>query len=1052
MKWRWNIADMWKTIKGFCKKAYKCIKEHHVLQCFLFTVISLFLWWNFESEIRVYFDEVFLPFLDFKNTWALKTITAICICVMAHSVYKKFKSTHVFYCCHFSILSIFVFILSYYRLQNLYNYLDFLWEITYVDLVIIVCIFNLLLSVVNQIRRCINGKEPRTNPFDDHPIELEKEDLLDYCTEARALTEYIENLPSDKVWSIGITSEWGEGKTSFLNLTRMFLDNEKFLMVDFNPRNSKSVATIQEDFFSALCSKLSGYSSAVSSRMKDYMAALKLIDNRNVLQRLFSIYKIWDKQSTKEKVDSVLKTLPVKVVVIIDDFDRLLSNEIIEVFKLIDSNAAFCNIVFLTAYDKEHVKTVLGKSYQNGTTDFSDKFFNYEKPLSVRPYKVLFSHFKNLIFGELSFNEEDSKVIRQQVDSCQPYMESYIPTMRDIKRFAQLLVLDYKQVEGEVDFRDFLLIEIIKYKFPEEYKKIWKMTIFETPSILSSSEYIYLNKEMTQNMKANLLLTGMFPSKESIGGYRYRRINERKSFNMYFVGKANPKILLKDMRKVLLSPIADSKKQISEWFSAELYQEFTDFIDEKSEEYVYDGNSLKNYVSLLMYLASFEMDQNVYRKLLYMAKEEIFNRYRNALKISVEGYKELFIESYKENPDSIRFFIDLSERISDGDSRIQGFVFTKQELRDLICSEFDRYASLTASCDDGMISRLYGCVDHIEEQSRIIILDKQRCKVVKEKIINGPDYYINTFLRLGMISSDPNSNSAACEPFWRQIFETPENFESFLSSSKCDSCKKIKSVREFWEIYKANEYKQIEFSGLGNSQKILEAGFAPLYSLFKELKSCETRLIQYKEQWEENKNKRKAQQLKTEIELLLNELDKNKLYIKFHGELRDKITSFITDLSNFIAHALDVRKGEVNIKDFVRIRSEFYNKYEGKTIFAENVFEINEFIDDKVRLIGLDSEVPISELEYIPIDGVSDKCIYYDPIIAPHYVAPGQPVPVHHTDYSYYMEALERTIDEKGESYANKVSKYEYVHQVQQFLRKRNKHEDLRINHNIKTV
>lgn len=1040
------------NVKGVCACFYKWMREHQVFPCFLFTVISLLIWWNFESEIRECFDRIVLPFLNFKNTWLLKTVVALITCTLIYNVVNKIKSPYVFYGYHFSLLLIVVFVISYYRLHDFYSYLNFVCGITYIDVVIIFCISNLLLSAVNLIRQLLKGNEQINNPFDDHPIISEKEDLLDYCTEAKALTEYIESLPSDKVWSIGITSEWGEGKTSFLNLTRTFLDKKQFLTVDFNPRNSKAVTTIQEDFFSALCSRLSDYSSSVSSRMKDYMAALKLIDNRNVLQRLFSIYKIWDKQSTKGKVDSVLKTLPVKVVVVIDDFDRLLSNEIIEVFKLIDSNAAFCNMVFLTAYDKEHVKTVLGISYQNGTTDFSDKFFNYEKPLSVRPYKVLFSHFKNLIFGELSFNAEDSKVIRQQVDSCQPYMESYIPTMRDIKRFAQLLVLDYKQVEGEVDFRDFLLIEIIKYKFPEEYKKIWKMTIFETPSILSSSEYIYLNKEMAQNMKANLLLTGMFPSKESIGGYRYRRINERKSFNMYFVGKANPKILLKDMRKVLLSPIADSKKQISEWFSAELYQEFTDFIDEKSEEYVYDGNSLKNYVSLLMYLASFEMDQNVYRKLLYMAKEEIFNRYRNALKISVEGYKELFIESYKENPDSIRFFIDLSERISDGDSRIREFIFTKQELRDLICSEFDRYASLTASCDDGMISRLYGCVDHIEEQSRIIILDKQRCKVVKGKIINGPDYYINTFLRLGMISSDPNSNSAACEPFWRQIFETPENFESFLSSSKCDSCKKIKSVREFWEIYQANEYKQIEFSGLGNSQKILEAGFAPLYSLFKELKSCETRLIQYKEQWEENKNKRKVQQLKTEIELLLNELDKNKLYIKFHGELREKITSFNNELSNFIVHALDVKKGEVDIKDFVRIHSEFYKKYEDKTIFAENIFEINEFVDDKVHLIGLDSEVPISELEYIPIDGVSDKCIYYDPIIAASYVAPGQPVPVHHTDYSYYMEALERVIDEKGESYANKVSKYEYVHQVQQFLRKRHKHEDLRINHNIKAV
>ena len=47
----------------------------------------------------------------------------------------------------------------------------------------------------------------------------------------------------------------------------------------------------------------------------------------------------------------------------IDDFDRLTSEEIMEVLKLIDGNANFKNIIYIAAYDHEQMEKLLGESY-----------------------------------------------------------------------------------------------------------------------------------------------------------------------------------------------------------------------------------------------------------------------------------------------------------------------------------------------------------------------------------------------------------------------------------------------------------------------------------------------------------------------------------------------------------------------------------------------------------------------------------------------------------------------------------------------------------------
>lgn len=72
---------------------------------------------------------------------------------------------------------------------------------------------------------------------------------------------------------------------------------------------------------------------------------------------------------------------------------------------------------------------------------------------------------------------------------------------------------------------------------------------------------------------------------------------------------------------------------------------------------------------------------------------------------------------------------------------------------------------------------------------------------------------------LGGVSSNPDYNSIACEPFWEQIFGSADNFETFTNDSALNACDKINLVKNFWRLYKRNEYEQIFFNNMGNVQE-----------------------------------------------------------------------------------------------------------------------------------------------------------------------------------------------------------------------------------------
>lgn len=80
------------------------------------------------------------------------------------------------------------------------------------------------------------------------------------------------------------------------------------------------------------------------------------------------------------------------------------------------------------------------------------------------------------------------------------------------------------------------------------------------------------------------------------------------------------------------------------------------------------------------------------------------------------------------------------------------------------------------------------------------------------------------------------------------------------------------------------------------------------------------------------------------------------------------------------------------------------------------------------------------------MDGKEDKFIYFDPIIMASIVFPGDPIPVHRKDYTYYLDA--NVIFPHNKTMRNFITEngFRFVHQLQHFLRAEYQTDDLKIN------
>ncbi len=305
----------------------------------------------------------------------------------------------------------------------------------------------------------------------DAPITNKEDDLFNRRIFADDLVDkLLKTDTTQDAFSLGIVSQWGTGKTSFMNFMKAIINkehNDDCIVIDFNPWLYTNKADIISLFFDELSKS---FDKSLAYSIIDYSKALSAIGTPEI--KIASTFV--DLLSTQSKIEdkrNIIKELLIsrkkRIVVFVDDIDRLDASEIMEVLKLIRNVSNFPYMYFVVSYDKEYLLQSLRDKIPSKSLDYTEKIFQTEFVLPQCDMEKI----KDCVYQSISLvvDEEEKKDLYDTIWSKNNIIEDNIVTIRDVKRIVNFFKTSFSKLKGEISASNLLLLEILKNKYPAIY-------------------------------------------------------------------------------------------------------------------------------------------------------------------------------------------------------------------------------------------------------------------------------------------------------------------------------------------------------------------------------------------------------------------------------------------------------------------------------------------------------------------------------------------------------------------------------------------------------
>ena len=329
----------------------------------------------------------------------------------------------------------------------------------------------------------------------DLPIQNVSEDKLNRASFASGLADAIMEHSSASSFTIGLYGEWGSGKTSLINMVLDEIEKRKDnkIILRFNPWLCSETNQLISQFFKQLASVLKEYENKDGNKhritkdstwqlLDDYAdywcitSAIPVVGS--AIEAFGSTFskrikkKNGDLQKRKNEIVDKLKKTGVRIIVSIDDIDRLSEDEIIAVFQLVKSLADFPNTVYLLSFDYNVVISALAKVQNGDGKEYLEKViqvpFEIPAPDMDDIYRFLFMKLNDILDG-ISEDKWDTSAWNRLFLYG---MKGYIHSIRDVIRFINVFSLKYDMVKNEVDPVDLLGITCLQVFEPIVYSRL----------------------------------------------------------------------------------------------------------------------------------------------------------------------------------------------------------------------------------------------------------------------------------------------------------------------------------------------------------------------------------------------------------------------------------------------------------------------------------------------------------------------------------------------------------------------------------------------------
>lgn len=319
----------------------------------------------------------------------------------------------------------------------------------------------------------------------DAPISDPNDDRFNRWPFAKRIADTIASRRDPSSLVVAIYGAWGDGKTTVLNfLNRELSQLDNIVIIRFNPWQFPDEVALLRSFFAVLSKtlnvKLSTEKEELGKALAKYGSFLDLLKSGvgGAVQSAGEILGNIDIDEEKRRVAEILSRNNRKVVILMDDIDRLEKAEIQAVFKLVKLTADFQNTSYVLAFDADMVASAIGerftaeegKRFQAGHS-FLEKIVQVPLDLPAVPVDALRSFCFEAI--EEAVRSADVTLSEAQIiEFAGLFIDGLgirVKTPRMAKRYANAIAFALAINKGEVNPIDLMLIEGIRVFYPKAY-------------------------------------------------------------------------------------------------------------------------------------------------------------------------------------------------------------------------------------------------------------------------------------------------------------------------------------------------------------------------------------------------------------------------------------------------------------------------------------------------------------------------------------------------------------------------------------------------------
>jgi hypothetical protein len=452
---------------------------------------------------------------------------------------------------------------------------------------------------------------------------------LNYFIEDKPFISAVENKILSKIkpiifldkyetsFTIGLIGPWGTGKSSIMESVQKQIDVEKnknIFQFSFSPFLNHNEDQIITDFFTQLSNVLKIKDGSLSNLLLNYAGKLtNVFKDKNALSWFKPAPSSSEQETAGElyaKIKNIINKLDIKLIIYIDDLDRLTAKEIYNVLKLIRNTSNFPNTVFIVALDKEFSKKSIKEHLKLETDTYLDKFFQLEIFIPFPESDKLLTQFSLLKKQFVALNQNSNDKIPKLLDDIEVELKNsildlkgYITNYRDVVFLMNTIISDIDfllNYHEDIILNEYLCLCILKKNYPEIYNILGVShdMILEVPELIASDNYgaeelIYIDDlhNDTLDSGGNLTLINFDNLKEkfekidnqaySILILLFTKNNKPQSIKFY----ENFQLLIhhyprrelfstKDLAQLIEKPSDNDQKKIKEIINSEQYLSF----------------------------------------------------------------------------------------------------------------------------------------------------------------------------------------------------------------------------------------------------------------------------------------------------------------------------------------------------------------------------------------------------------------------------------------------------------------------------------------------